>query len=1435
TDSRWKAITTPAVKVKAGYTVSVDPLHSAGGLPNRVYRFIGQPEQYTTEAGRRVVATGDVIRVASNHDDGDLVGKLFEYLGSSTSIDLSDADFEDEGLWEEVEVETSIELWKENFANTARWQLATDYADPAVVKALPQLLADKGVDLPDTDFLRPSALYRSSDSLQWDYATTDGTQELDKGDKVGIVSGTFAGLVYEYIGTSDWKTDLAKLDFNDTSRWKIVSSDYKRLERGDTVKLVDDYRKGGEGGAIYRYIGKNRVEYDLGRTNYADTRNWERVRPELDVSVLEAGRSWMVSDGLGNAYMLEVVGNDIEITRSNLNALSVAASMAVGIGKTGIAVSGAGAVAVNSLAGGVDAILRDSTVVAKTDVNLTAEGDAVIAARVAAISVAIAAGQTGVGASIGISVARNLIGQEGFGKVGDASIATVRSLVIDSDITAEGDLNIGATTRQMIDALVVAGSAAIAAGQTGVAVSGSGVWAENQIGVRVQSGIDTASTTAGARPSRIIVGDIDIAANDVSLINSFAGAATIAAAFGQTGVAISVGVSLARNVIDGVVEASIHGADIDAKGIVKVLGTSDSTIRVTAAAASIALAAGQTGLGVAGAGASAVNVILGDAFAKVDDSLIRAGSDVTIKANATNLIDAWIVSAAVGVGVGQVGIGASVGVSIARNYIGYDPQGYTGAVTYTSGVDKPKRIKKGEIIRLGPASGGRANETYEYIGDKELEAVDANKDGTDEDLILTQDYSDTKKWKQLVNTAANRIVASVERSSILALPNTTDTLDLSVQAITDQAIDSTVFAGSVAAAGGQVAAALSGAGASAVNRVGSQTQAFIASSTGAGIDVDGSITVDASDTSSIDSTVFAVSVAASFGMFGGSVAVGVSTATNEIASNTSAIIDRSLVKAAGDITVRATDDARIDSESTAIAFSLSISIGVAFAGGGANAFNTIRGSTYAALDRSTPDKVPGSDTGLSVVNTGKTLTVLADSKSETNAEVKAAALSFGLIAAAAAGTVTENTLAPTVKALLRATEVPGSRDTTQVVVEARGLQKAMAKSNSLAVSTGISVGTSLATTIDAGSITAEIGDDARVTAAVLRARALGQDETYQRASASSGGLISAVGADSKLAILAATLVRMGDRGVHNVGLLDLSSSRVQNFDATSKNLSVGIFAGSGASMSTMLTGAADILIGASKVNAGSITIKADNVADKSKFSATEESLRSGSAGLGSITALSADTDIGTSASRFGANVAFGQGAELVVEAAPGKTGVFQVDTYANANIIDKVRVDGVGGLAVSVAQADQQAKMRSTISASGAKIRNLSGNIDFATRSDSDLESAANVLSIAFIAGAFASADAVVDADNSIRLTNTDMLGNDVRLMAGQDRLRVPNILLTKAQVDATLVGLGGAIPLGTSKITERNVIDIGGTSSVKAIGNVSLLAQPGLGKGERA
>ena len=61
----------------------------------------------------------------------------------------------------------------------------------------------------------------------------------------------------------------------------------------------------------------------------------------------------------------------------------------------------------------------------------------------------------------------------------------------DTAVQASGDLTQSAVARQTVNSVVLAGSAALAAGgTTGVGVSGSGVYAENKIGVDVKSYID---------------------------------------------------------------------------------------------------------------------------------------------------------------------------------------------------------------------------------------------------------------------------------------------------------------------------------------------------------------------------------------------------------------------------------------------------------------------------------------------------------------------------------------------------------------------------------------------------------------------------------------------------------------------------------------------------------------------------------------------------------------------------------------------------------------------------------------------------------------------------------------------------------------------------------------------------------------------------------
>jgi hypothetical protein len=220
-------------------------------------------------------------------------------------------------------------------------------------------------------------------------------------------------------------------------------------------------------GSIYRYIGKNNQDLDLTQQNYNDTSRWERIRPLLSISQVEDGKRWMIHDGAGRSFTLTRLDDGTAVfKRNNINATSAAASMALGIGSTNaLAISGAGAVALNSVMGSTDAIVRQGSITAQGDVLVSADNSTIISSRIVALSAAIAGGgANAIGASIGVSVARNLIGQEGFGAVGEQAIATTRALLIDSDVTTLADLKLHASAEQTIEALVVAGSAAVALG-----------------------------------------------------------------------------------------------------------------------------------------------------------------------------------------------------------------------------------------------------------------------------------------------------------------------------------------------------------------------------------------------------------------------------------------------------------------------------------------------------------------------------------------------------------------------------------------------------------------------------------------------------------------------------------------------------------------------------------------------------------------------------------------------------------------------------------------------------------------------------------------------------------------------------------------------------------------------------------------------------------
>ena len=326
-----------------------------------------------------------------------------------------------------------------------------------------------------------------------------------------------------------------------------------------------------------------------------------------------------------------IIGDIVVKAEQNaeINAISSAASIALGFGQTGVAVSGAGASATNYILTSTNASIENSTILNADAIDIDAINNSAINAIVVAASAAVGGGQTGVGASIGVSLSRNLIGYrlgaapattyttgdtvitggrfqfgdtvlvdggindgdvyeyigpggadalilEAGQSVGDKDLrntdlwrqinlnpeaSTVTARVVDTSIDSQGTLSVTATSDQIVDSLVLAGSVAVGAGQVGVGVSGAGVSSQNKINSNIEASITGDGTG-------ITVGAVDIDAIDSSIINASAGAASIAAGFGQVGVSVSLGVAVASNTIDNTIQAFITGAD-DGIGAVK--------------------------------------------------------------------------------------------------------------------------------------------------------------------------------------------------------------------------------------------------------------------------------------------------------------------------------------------------------------------------------------------------------------------------------------------------------------------------------------------------------------------------------------------------------------------------------------------------------------------------------------------------------------------------------------------------------------------------------------------------------------------------------------------------------------------------------------------------------------------------------------------------
>ncbi len=655
-----------------------------------------------------------------------------------------------------------------------------------------------------------------------------------------------------------------------------------------------------------------------------------------------------------------------------IKALTIGVAIGATTGGGGFSGTGAGAGSGNTIQNTIDVHITNSLSTNNKGVfanggalHLTATDTPTILAGAGGFGFAGAfGGGGGIGGSIGISVAINDVED------------TVKAYIDGSTARATGnDVSLIATETADVEALTIGGAVgASGGGGGGVGVGAAGAGSGNTVKNKVY-----AYVTGGSVVSTLTSGNVTISATDDSTIVANAGGVGIAAAIGGSGGgAVSLGVGAATSDIEDDVQAYVDGAKITSAGGVHLSATETATIEtLTIGGAVSAAGGGEGGLSISAAGADSDNTIKNNVQAYIQNSTTAAGKGVAANGGAL-LIEASDTSSitanggGVGIAVGIAGLGAAsaaVGFSVAHNDIENTVQAFVNNanVSATSHNVELTATENATIDALsiggavavgvgligsaaGAGAGGDSSNTVKNTVEAYLAGGGSITTTTSGDVKLHA--TDTVTATARTVAASVSVAASVFASPSIAIGASLANNDIedTVRAYSDSSaissagmieltslvtdtVHATSVAVSVSASISLGSLALSGGGASSTNTINNTVKSFIQ---GAGpnsrstINAANDVTLRATENATIDSTV--AEGTATVGIAGGS--IGISLATNTDKSTVKAYLDNANVTSTnGGIGITATTTDTITSLS--VATSLSISIGASGAGGDA--------------------------------------------------------------------------------------------------------------------------------------------------------------------------------------------------------------------------------------------------------------------------------------------------------------------------------------------------------------------------------------------------------------------------------------------------------------------------------------------------------------------
>ena len=221
----------------------------------------------------------------------------------------------------------------------------------------------------------------------------------------------------------------------------------------------------------------------------------------------------------------------------------IALAVAISLNASAIGVGATGAVSFNKITSVVDATIMNTsttgtaTVTAKGPITVTASDDSTIEAIAIAASASISGSTSSasVAISIGIALAHNRINKQ-----------TTASVVDIPSVSTPGAVIVGAHDTASIEVTSVAAALAVALGiGTSVGVAGGASESTNVILSRTSASIE--GSNVGTTAAK--VASVDVGADSSSRIKAIVGAVAASVAIGNNGVAVAIGIGIARNFI----------------------------------------------------------------------------------------------------------------------------------------------------------------------------------------------------------------------------------------------------------------------------------------------------------------------------------------------------------------------------------------------------------------------------------------------------------------------------------------------------------------------------------------------------------------------------------------------------------------------------------------------------------------------------------------------------------------------------------------------------------------------------------------------------------------------------------------------------------------------------------------------------------------------